>query len=375
MRLARFIVSSRDRIISEWDDFTRCNVHPGSEMDREQRRDHIVGMLQAIALDLETPQTPREQVEKSEGKADANVESPTAANAHGIDRATVGYTPMEVVSEFRALRANILRLWTEEERSLTRVDLDDVTRFNEAIDQMIAESVARYTKDVERSKETFLAVLGHDLRNPLGAIMMSATGMVVKEGPEWPHLRAATLILDSTRRMAALIGDLLDFAHARLGSGIPLVRKDMDLETVCRQTIDEIAAFHPSCVVQFQASGSPRGQWDSARIAQVLSNLLGNACQYGSNNVPIEVTLRGEPDQVVLIVRNHGPAIAKDRLRDVFNPFQRGESAYSKSGDGRNAGLGLYIVKAIITAHQGTIDVESTERETTFTMHLPRSPR
>jgi len=375
MRLSRFIVSSAHQIISEWEEFTQGNVAAGSEMDREQRRDHIAGMLQAIALDLDTPQTPGEQAEKSHGKADADVESLTAANAHGIDRAASGYTPMELVSEFRALRASILRLWTEEEQEITRADLDEVTRFNEAIDQMVAESIARYTKNVERSKEIFLGVLGHDLRNPLGAIMMSATGMVAKEGPEWPHLRAATLILNSATRMAAMIGDLLDFANARLGSGILLVRKDMDLEAVCRQTIDEVAAFHPSCVVHLQASGSLRGQWDGARIAQVLSNLLGNACQYGADGVPIEVTLRGEPDQVVLIVRNLGPAIPKDRLREIFNPFQRGEPGLRRRGDGRNAGLGLYIVEAIITAHQGTIDVESTERETTFTVCLPRGPR
>jgi signal transduction histidine kinase len=375
MKMAQFIVSNSERIISEWEEFARSGVPSASEMDREQRRDHLAGMLHAVALDLDTPQTRREQAEKAQGMADADVESRTAANSHGIDRAVSGYTPMEVVSEFRALRASILRLWSEEPHELTRVDLEEVTRFNEAIDQMVAESVARYTKTVESSKEIFLGVLGHDLRNPLGAIMMSATTMVAKEGPEWPHFKAASRILNSATRMAGMIGDLLDFARARLGSGIPLVRKDMDLEAACRHTIDEVTAFHPGCVVQLRASGSLRGHWDGDRIAQLLSNLISNAHQYGSDNVPIEITLRGERDRVVLIVHNQGPAIAKDRLQDIFNPFQRLEPARARPGDGRNVGLGLYIVEAIVTAHQGTIDVESTERGTTFTVYLPRSPR
>ena len=171
--------------------------------------------------------------------------------------------------------------------------------------------------------------------------------------------------------MNEIIGDLLDFTRTRLGAGIPVVRADMDMETICRQTVDEIAAFHPGRIVHFEASGQMRGQWDKGRIGQALSNLVGNAHQHGLENAPVEVTLRGEPDRMVLTVHNKGPVIAKSHLQDIFDPFRQLEPGRTKSKD--SLGLGLYIVQAIVTAHQGTIDVESTERGTTFTVRLPRS--
>ena len=370
MRIAQFITASSKRIISEWEEFARTTV---PAMDLEQRRDHVEGMLKAIALDLDTPQTKGEQKEKAKGKDDADVESDTAATAHGTDRAAIGYTPVQMVSEFRALRASVLRLWSEAQSEFDRASLEDVTRFNEAIDQILAESMTRYAQDIDRSKELFLGVLGHDLRNPLGAIMMSATVMMTEEGPDWPHLKTVSRIVRSGTRMNEIIGDLLDFTRTRLGAGIPIVRADMDMETICRQVVDEITAFHPGYVVHFEASGQLRGHWDKGRIGQALSNLVGNAYQHGMENVPVEVTLRGERDQVVLTVHNKGPVIAKSDLQDIFNPFRQLEPDRAKSKDLSSLGLGLYIVRAIMTAHQGTIDVDSTARGTTFTMRLPRS--
>ena len=368
MRIAQFITVTSKRIISEWEEFART---ASPAMDLEQRRDHVQGMLNAIALDLDTPQTKGEQKEKAKGNDDADVESNTAATAHGADRAAIGYTPVEMVSEFRALRASVLRLWSEAQSTFDRASLEDVTRFNEAIDQILAESMTRYAKEVDRSKELFLGVLGHDLRNPLGAIMMSATVMMTEEGPDWSHLKTVLRILRSGTRMNEIIGDLLDFTRTRLGAGIPVVRADMDMETICRQTVDEIAAFHPGCIVHFEASGQLHGQWDKGRIGQALSNLVGNACQHGLENAPVDVTLRGEPDRVVLTVHNKGPVIAKSHVQDIFNPFRQLVPGRAKSKD--SLGLGLYIVQAIVTAHQGTIDVESTEHGTTFTVRLPRS--
>jgi len=369
MRLAQFMAANSKRITSEWEEFART-CDPG--LNLVQRRDHVEGMLRAIALDLETPQTKGEQKEKSKGHDDATVDSNTAANAHGTDRAALGYTPAEIMSEFRALRASVLRLWSEGQSEFDRSSLEEVTRFNEAIDQILAESMTRYAEDVDRSKELFLGVLGHDLRNPLGAIMMSATAMMTQEGPDWPHLKTVSRIVRSGTRMNEIIGDLLDFTRTRLGDGIPVVREDMDMETICRQTVDEITAFHPDCIVEFEATGQLRGQWDKGRIGQALSNLVGNAYQHGMENLPIEVIVRGEPDRVVLTVHNEGPVIPTSKLQDIFNPFLQIDAGRAKSKDPSSLGLGLYIVQAIATAHQGTIEVVSTQRGTTFTMQLPR---
>ena len=368
MKLSQFITESSERIIAEWEVFARSCLPAANVMDLDQRRDHVAGMLKAISRDLETPQTKREQSEKAVGNDDADVDSHTASSAHGTDRAASGYTVGQMVSEFRALRASVLRLWAEAQSDFDRANLAEVTRFNEAIDQLLAESIAKYAKDVDRLKDLFLGVLGHDLRNPLGAIMMSATVIMTKEGPEWEHSKTAARILTSGTRMEGLIGDLLDFTRARMGAGIPIARTEVDLEAECRKTVEEIAAFYPACSVSFEATGELRGEWDGARVAQALSNLLGNAVQHGTPRGPITVTLRGEAEGVALSVHNEGRPIPQRHLQDIFNPFRQLDPGHAKT----NIGLGLYIVQAIAVAHGGTVDVESSEDGTTFTIRLPR---
>jgi signal transduction histidine kinase len=368
MRLSLFIAESSARIIAEWEVFARSCTPAANAMDLEARRDHIAGMLKAISRDLDTPQTKREQSEKAIGNEDTDVDSHTASTAHGTDRAASGYTAGQMVAEFRALRASVLRLWAEAQSEFDRANIDEITRFNEAIDQLLAESMSKYAQDVDRVKELFLGVLGHDLRNPLGAIMMSATLLMTKEGPEWPHSKTAARILTSGTRMEGLISDLLDFTRARLGAGIPITRTDVDLEAECRKTVDEIAAFHPGSNVSFQTTGEVRGFWDGARIAQALSNLLGNAVQHGTPQGPIEVTLRGETDGIVLSVHNEGRPIPKRNLQDIFDPFRQLKPGHATT----NVGLGLYIVQAVAVAHRGTVDVESSDDGTTFTIRLPR---
>lgn len=373
MKLAEFIPANSERIIGEWEEFARLHLVIASTMDLKARRDHIAGMLTAIAVDLATAQTKGEQASKSTGQDDAAVTGESAANSHGEDRAATGFSPVDVIAEFRALRASVLRLWSEAQKQFSQDDIEDVTRFNEAVDQHLVESMKRYSSDVEHSKDLFLGVLGHDLRNPLGAIMMSATLMMSKEGPDWPLLGMAARIVSSGTRMDGLISDLVDFTRTRLGSGIPVARAEMDLETVCRETVDEIAAFHPNCVVNFEASGELRGSWDSGRIAQALSNLCGNAIQHGADDAPIDIVLRGEAEHVILTVHNRGIRIPKDKLGDIFNPFKQLDPTSKRAKDARSIGLGLYIVQAIVTAHGGSIDVASTGSGTTFTVELPRT--
>jgi signal transduction histidine kinase len=369
MTLAEFIKDSSKRIVGEWTEFAK-SCFPSASL--EQRRDHIEEMLRAVAIDIATPQSDRERAEKSKGNNDAGVGVDTAANAHGSDRANAGYTPEQMVSEFRALRASVLRLWSEAAPELSRDSLEEITRFNEALDQLLAESLARYTRNVDRSKELFLGVLGHDLRNPLGAILMTTTNMLEREGPDWRHARAASRIIDSGNRMDGMIRDLLDFTQSRLGTGIPVVKSDNDLHRVCRQAIDEFRGFHPEISVQLDATGELKGQWDSERMSQVLSNLLGNAYQHGAPGVPVEVKLRGGPEAVVLTVRNEGPPIASTDLKNIFSPFRQLDPAQSRSQRSGSIGLGLYIVDAIVTAHEGTISVQSNADATTFTVRLPR---
>jgi signal transduction histidine kinase len=373
MRLSEFIEANTKQIISEWEVFAQSCTPAAHGMKLEERRDHVAEMLRVIARDLETPQTPAEQVQKAKGDDDASVDSPTAANAHGTDRAATGYTPEQMVGEFRSLRASVVRLWSESNPDLDRTSLRDLTRFHEAIDQLLVESLTKYAQEVQASKDLFLGVLGHDLRNPLGAIMMSATLMMKKEGPDWPHLATVSRIVRSGARMDEMIRDLIDLTRTRLGAGIPVECKETDLEEVGRQAVEEIAAFHRDSSVRFEASGDLRGEWDAARIGQALSNLVGNAYQHGARGAPIDVVLRGEPDSVLLSVRNRGPVIAQKDIRGIFEPFKQLPPRGDAPSDTRSLGLGLYIVRAIAAAHHGSVSVESTERDgTTFSIRLPR---
>ncbi len=377
MRLPEFMLTHREQILSEWVAFARSCLTTPETMDLAELRDHASEMLDTIATDLNTPQTKLQQVDKSEGKLDAEPDSAgpdTAAQSHGAARAESGFTVEQMVSEYRALRASVTRLWIDAGGALSRSDLDDLIRFNEAIDQALAESTSRFTQDLEHSKEMFLGMLGHDLRTPLGAIIGSAHILVnTKDLPEIA-LKRAFLILNSSQRMNALVGDLLDFTRSRLGRGIPIVRVDMDLARVCRQTVEEIAALHPQRVVNFEAAGDVQGQWDRARISQALSNVIGNAVQHGSDTTPINVVVRGGVDAVDVAVQNRGPVIPANELGQIFNPLHRIE------GDGpvaprENLGLGLYITDRIVAAHGGAIRVESSDGSTTFTIHLPKRAR
>ena len=378
MRLSEFMLTHREQILSEWDTFARSRLPPTETMDFAAVRDHASGMLDAIAADLNTPESKSEQADKSEGKSDANPdpETPeTAAQAHGAARAESGFTVNEMVSEYRALRASVIRLWIDAAGDNPLKDRKDIIRFNEAIDQALAESTERFTQGLDQSKEMFLAMLGHDLRTPLGAIIGSAHVMVnTKEIPE-RLLKSASLILTSGQRMNALVGDLLDFTRSRLGRGIPIVRAEMDIAKVGRHAVEEIAALHPQRVVNFEATGELHGQWDSARVSQALSNVINNAVQHGSDKTPIHVTLRGDADEVSLAVQNQGPVIPTNQLDKIFDPMHRIEGD-KPVAPRDNLGLGLYIAERIVAAHGGTIGVESSEEKgTTFTIHLPKRMR
>ena len=324
MRLSDFIEQNCEPILTEWVKFAKTSGPAAGTMDTKALRDHALEMLQTIVIDLRTPQTIAEQAAKSKGHADGNAGGPdTAAEVHGAGRAGSGFTVGEMVAEYRALRASVIRLWTRENGSLTGEDLTDLTRFNEAVDQALAESITRYTADVDRSKDMFLAILGHDLRSPLGAVQMASQFMLELGELHEPNLTLTTRIVRSTKRMNQMVGDLLDFTRSRLGSGVPIVRAPMDMGKELSNAVDEIAAAHPQANVQLESSGNLQGNWDSARMGQVIANLLGNAVQHGSAKTTITASAHGNEKEVVLRVHNRSPVIAATELPGIFGPFKR----------------------------------------------------
>jgi signal transduction histidine kinase len=319
------------------------------------------------------PQTLREQAAKSKGESDAESRPAiaTAAQEHGAGRAESGFTLEQMVSEFRALRASVVRLWTSQQRDAGADELEELTRFNEAIDQAIAESITRFTQSISQSKDRFLAILGHDLQTPLGAIITSTAFMLDTGELTEPYLTLVRRNASSARRMSRMVADLLDFARTSFGDNIPVTRESMDAGTMLREVVAEVGASHLGHTLRIETSGDLMGQWDRARLTQALTNLVANAVQHGSDSSAIVVTARGMENEVVLSVQNHGPVIPREEWGQIFQAMKQGGDENARDGD--HLGLGLYIVERIVTAHGGSIAVTSSEKEgTIFTIRLPR---
>lgn len=376
MPLARFIREEQERILAEFEEFARTHTSAGETMDIPALRDHAAAMLSAIALDMEQPQSEAAQERKSKGDApDDGRASETAATRHGTDRADSGFSLQEMFSEYRALRASVLRLWTDHRGAPDGTDVQDLIRFNEAIDMALAESITSFSTGLERSREMFLAILGHDLRTPLNAIVAASSLLAANGELTGRNLTLSERIYRSGRRMAALVGDLLDLTRARLGGGIPIIPIEADLVEIGREAVEEVQTMHPTGDVKFEASGNVRGEWDPRRVNQVLSNLISNAVHHGAESSPVVVTARGEADEVVVSVHNLGSVIKAEDQEDIFDPFRRIVAADSERGPQNSMGLGLYIARQIALAHGGSIQVSSSlERGTTFELYLPRRP-
>jgi signal transduction histidine kinase len=171
--------------------------------------------------------------------------------------------------------------------------------------------------------------------------------------------------------MVQIIDELFDLARARLGGGIPIERRPVNLGLIAKKTVSEFEATTPERKIELQLSGDLSGIWDEGRLEQVLSNLIGNAVRHGSLDAPIVVDVAGPKSEVCISVHNGG-RISPDLLPRIFEPFRSGRRRRG-DGDGDGLGLGLYIVQQIVHAHGGTVAVDSTEQGgTTFHVHLPR---
>jgi len=375
MTLASFIEENIDAIVTEWESFA-VTLRPASEtMTTLQLRDHAREILLAMASDLQTAQTDLQQTHKSKGWAPVLDGRETAATTHGALRHHVGFDLRQLAAEYRALRASVVKLWREHRSKDEDALLDEVNRFHEAVDQALAESIASYSDEVASSRDTFLAILGHDLRSPLSVVSMSAeylaaSGRVAGEG-----LPSLDRIKRSVRTMSLMIRDLLEFTRTRLGKPIPIAPLAYDVGQVCEVAHDEVQAAHPDCVFDLEMEGDLRAQVDPARLGQVLSNLLNNAIQYGSPGSPIILSARGQPAIVEIDVKNEGPAIPEHALQVIFNPLVqlRAENGGPPAPLSTSLGLGLFIAREIVTGHGGTLQVESSTSDgTVFRVRIPR---
>ncbi|WP_244224972.1 PAS domain-containing protein [Corallococcus sicarius] len=222
-------------------------------------------------------------------------------------------------------------------------------------------------------EQHLIGIVSHDLRNPLGAILLGATAMARREDLDERSRKSVTRIQNAAERASRMVKDLLDFTQARLGGGIRIERRSADLHELARGVVDEVEAAWPTRELRVLRSGEGRGQWDPDRLSQVVQNLVTNALKYSPEDTPIQVETLGAEDAVTLSVHNHGTPISSERLDSLFQPLQRGTAEVDRAG--RSVGLGLYIVRSIVEAHGGHIVVRSTAEEgTTFTVRLARLP-
>lgn len=248
-----------------------------------------------------------------------------------------------------------------------------------------ADGIAVFSRDVSVAKRAdglalgqasferhLVGIVSHDLRNPLAAIHLGAS-MLASAARDEQTSKVAARVLSSTDRAIRLVRDLLDFTQARLGGGIPVQPAPIDLHGTIPAVVEEVRAGFPGRDVQLALAGNGRGLWDLDRISQVVANLLSNALRYSPKEEAVTVRIDGQGvDHVELSFHNGGPPIPAALLSTLFEPMQR---AVTLGNAARSVGLGLYIVRSIVDAHGGSVEVGSDEASgTTFTIRLPRRP-
>jgi signal transduction histidine kinase len=371
MRLADFILENLEPLLQSWEEFA-STILPAANLNSEALRDHAEQMLRAIAADLRTTQTTEQSISKSQGNGPRGNED-TAAETHALTRLMSGFTVEQMVSEYRALRASVLLLWSQRIKEGAGFELEDVMRFNEAVDQALAESVVRFAKAINESQHIFLGILGHDLRTPLGAISLGAEVLLQADGLDSKHTKIASRIYSSVGRARSIVDSLLDFTRSHFGGGIPINRAETNLAAICMGMIDEVRAHHPDRTIVSEVDEQLIGQFDAERMEQVFCNLMENAVLHGANMAPVVVNLHAAPDGVAFAVHNEGASIDENVLPHIFDPMSHhAGNAPNNRNLGSGLGLGLYIAHEIVTAHGGKIEVESApDQGTTFRVMLP----
>jgi signal transduction histidine kinase/ActR/RegA family two-component response regulator len=398
MRLADFMLANVEPILKEWEVFAR-GIWPDTSAggtDPATLRDHAKAILLATVPDMKSAQTKAQQSRKSKGADDTGHHGDVvdaASEQHGADRVASGFDLAALVSEYRALRASVLRLWHESTPTADLRAIEDVTRFNEAIDQSLAEAVDSFTRQVDqhraaletehaaraasdslnRTKDEFLAVLSHELRTPLTAIVLWVA-MLRRATPSEKVLAEGLDAIDrSTQTQVRLIEDVLDVSRIVSGK-LDLDLRQCELIEIVKDSVDAVrpvaAARGITLDVQLNRSAD-RVAVDAMRMQQVVGNLLTNALKFTPTGGRVGVALTSGPSEVRIEVNDTGEGIDAAVMPYIFDRFRQADSSTRRKAGG--LGLGLSIVKHLVEAHGGTVEARSDGRGkgATFTVRLP----
>ena len=393
MRLADFIEAHVEPILAEWEMFARSIWPSPNQAEPAELRDDAADILHGAVEDMRSHQTATEQAEKSRGRTEeADTGLSRASSTHGTDRVASGFALWAVIAEYRALRASVLRLWRDSNPVPDLNDLDDVTRFNESIDQSLTHAVRTHGERVDRDREArlaneqalrreadaanrakdlFLATLSHEMRTPLNAIVGWLRLLRNEESGKEHFQEGLTVIERNTKAQVQLIDDVLDLSR--------IVAGKMSVEMHACELIDVINAgvsvARPaadargiSLNVQLDPSASA-ASGDAGRLQQVVWNLVSNAVKFTPKGGRIDVMLTRAQSNIQLQVSDTGQGISPELLPRIFDPFWQGDSGTRRAFGG--LGLGLSIVKYIVEAHGGTVEAQSDGKGSTFTVRLP----
>jgi signal transduction histidine kinase/ActR/RegA family two-component response regulator len=400
MRLADFVLANMEPILSEWESFAR-GIWPKTPeiaaIDPSKLRDDAETILRTTARDMSAHQTVQEQSDKSKGEGRAGAESlalDEASNRHGLGRADDGFDISAVVAEYRALRASVLRLWIESEPAPDSNDLADLIRFNESMDQSLAESVRSYAarvsrdrealltseqaarqeaEDANRSKDIFLATLSHELRTPLNAIVGWINILRVGGHTEEHIGEGLDVIERSTKAQVQLIEDVLDVSRIVSGK-MRLDIRNCDLREPINAGVDAVRPTARARNIRLDVQlepGTVHAFCDPIRFQQIVWNLVSNAIKFSPKGGTVRVALNPEGSGWRLDVSDNGVGIRADQLPYVFDRFRQADSGSRRNFAG--LGLGLSIVKHLTELHGGTVEAHSDgeQQGSTFTVRIP----
>lgn len=353
--LAQFLRSHREQIMREWEQRT-FQLPSSRGLSREGRRDHVPHLLDAMADAIERGDTSTVSLEQ-------------LPLLHADHRLAQDYGLREVVAEYRLLRRVVLDVYAAQSKDMSEealARLPPLIMFNENIDHAVTDAVDHYMLQRERTREYFVGMLSHDLRDPLNAIVVGAEMLLLRDGCDDTGRQTLERMRANAARMARLIADMLDVTRSRLGGGLPITPAPADLGRIVCDTVDELSGGQPGRRLECHLppdGADLSGQWDAMRIGQAVSNLVANALKHGED--PIRVTAAGHGENVVLEVASRGEIPVEMQAR-VFEPFQTRDAS-------AGSGLGLYIVSEIARVHGGDLRlVPDTPGETRFRLELPR---
>ena len=369
MRLADFIQENTQRILDDAVEFAITQAPEGAQLNHKRLRNDIPLILREIVADLRTAQSPEQQHAKAQGRAPLPAGPESAATKHGRSRADDGFGVNQMIAEYRALRASVLRLWASDEALVTAA-IEDMIRFNEAIDQAVAESLVEFSLTVESWRNVFLGALGHDLRGPLTAVVGTAE-LLVDSTKGTPHARQAERILNGGVQLSRLVDGLLDYSKSTLGAGMALHRAPCDLGAAVTEEVELLRTTLRGVPITLRVASDACGQFDDARLREAVHNLVTNAAKYGDAGGEIRVTVDADADSVRIAVSNAGDPLSTDALNDLFDPLRRG-SREANQGEHTSLGLGLFIVREIAAAHGGDVTARVEDGRTIFVITLPR---